>query len=214
MERVQRIGAQAVIGAFKIVLLAITESEAGLEGTLTQLHRRNTATWVQLQTKSSNHYFWKLIKALGNLKGKAHMSPLQRIAAICQQATLEKVECMEPFVMAPWKLLPKVSIPEREIAEEEAREITTPAIYTDASARNNLVGVGICWFGMDHARPPNIPSEQVYHTLAKAGDIDIYTAELHAIWHMLRHIHYLVIIRRHILNIAIFSDSKRAMQSL
>ena len=154
------------------------------------------------------------MKVLRNLKGKAYVSPLQRMAAICRQVTPGKVECMEPFVMAPWELLPKVSIPEQEIAKEEAREITTPAIYMDASVRNDLVGVGICWFGMDHARPPNIPSEQVHYTLAKGEDMDIYTAELHAIWHMLRHIHHLIMIGRYILNVVVFSDSKRVMRSL
>ena len=121
---------------------------------------------------------------------------------------------MEPFVIASWKLLPKVNIPEQEIAEEEARKITISAIYTDVSVRNDLVGVEICWFGMDHARPPNILSEQIYHTLAKAGDIDIYTAELHAIWHVLQCIHHLIMVGRCILNIAVFSNSERAIQSL
>ena len=57
LDRAQRIGAQAVVGAFKTVSLVIAESEAGLEGTLTRLRKRNMATWVQLQTKSSNHPF-------------------------------------------------------------------------------------------------------------------------------------------------------------
>ena len=133
---------------------------------------------------------------------------------MCRQATPESVERMEPFVMAPWRSLPSVSIPERDKAKEEARNISTPAVYTDASARNDLVGMGICWFGMDHARPPNTPSEQVLYTLAKADEMDIYTAELHAIWHALRQIHHLVVVEKYNLEIVVFSDSERAMRSL
>ena len=83
--------------------------------------------------------------------------------------------------MALWKLLPKVGISEQETAEEEAREITILAIYTDVSVRNNLVDIRICWFSINHARLSNTSSEQVQYTLAIAEEMDIYTAELHAI---------------------------------
>ena len=66
LERVQRIGAQAIVSAFKTVALNIVEAEAGLEGTLTYLHRQHIATWVKLHSKSAKHHFWKLKKSLGN----------------------------------------------------------------------------------------------------------------------------------------------------
>ena len=116
--------------------------------------------------------------------------------------------------MAPWKLLLKVSIPEQETAEEEVREITISAIYIDASVRNNLVGIEICWFGIDHVRSLNIPSEQIQYILATAEEIDIYTAELYAIWHAFRRVHHLIIKKRRIFEVIIFSDLREAMQSL
>ena len=133
---------------------------------------------------------------------------------MCQQATLENVERIEPFVIALWKLLPKVSIPEQETAEEEAREITTPAIYMNVLVRNNLISIGIYWFGIDYVRPPNIPSEQIQYTLAMAEEMDIYTAELYAIWHALRRVYHLIIKKRCIFEVVIFSDSREAIQSL
>ena len=124
------------------------------------------------------------------------------------------MERIEPFVMAPWRSLPSVSIPEQDKAKEEARDINTPAVYMDVLARNDLVDIGLCWFSMDHARPLNTSSEQILYILAKADKMDIYTAELHAIWYALWRIHHLIVIKKNNLEIVVFSDSERAMCSL
>ena len=64
---------------------------------------------------------------------------------------------------------------------------------------------------MDYARPPNIPSEQIQYILATAEEMDIYTAELYAIWHALRQVHHLVIKERCIFEIVIFSDLREVI---
>ena len=83
LERVQRIGAQAVINAFKTVSLVIAEAEAGLETISSRLHHQYTATWMKLHSKSKNHRFWRIKKALGDLRNQVWISPLQKIARIC-----------------------------------------------------------------------------------------------------------------------------------
>ena len=50
--------------------------------------------------------------------------------------------------------------------------------------------------------------------MAKADKMDIYTAELHIIWHILQRIYHLMVIKKSNLEIVIFSDSKRAIYSL
>ena len=44
--------------------------------------------------------------------------------------------------------------------------------------------------------------------------MDTYTAELYVIWHTFWRIHYLVVEKRRIFKVVIFSNSKKAIQSL
>ena len=167
LERVQRIGAQAVISTFKTVSLIIAEAEAGLERIPTRLHRQHTATWVKLHSKSKNHRFWKIKKALGDLRNQVWISPLQKIARMCQIFTSVNPEYIQPVAKAPWISPVEVHLPNRETANKEASTPLLVSVFTSASSRNSLIGAGICWFGVLPTIPPVRSSESVSITTAR-----------------------------------------------
>ena len=57
LDKVQKIGAQAITGAFCTVSLLIAESEASLVPTQARLHRQVLNTWIKWHTKPLGHRF-------------------------------------------------------------------------------------------------------------------------------------------------------------
>ena len=69
LDQVQRIGAQAITGAFSTVSLLIAESEASLVPTQARLRQQELNTWINSHTKPVGHRFWKAKRAI-NLENK------------------------------------------------------------------------------------------------------------------------------------------------
>ena len=57
MERVQRIGCQAIVGAFKIVSLVVAEAEATLTPFKSRLLKHQLLTWIKWHSKPAHHRF-------------------------------------------------------------------------------------------------------------------------------------------------------------
>lgn len=60
----QKIGGQAIIGAFCTVASTIAELEAGLEHPTVRHHKQQLRSWVKWHTKPLNHRFWKCCQPL------------------------------------------------------------------------------------------------------------------------------------------------------
>src|SRR5438477_49296 len=105
---------------------------------------------------------------------KRFKSPLQKIAQTFEKLDLSKVETVTPFCIPPWQERPVVYIPEdRDKAAELAKNHAGLAVFTDASSRNGLVGIGIAW-----APDPNLVHSR---TIGSDQDLNTYYAELFAI---------------------------------
>ena len=214
LERVQRIGAQAVISAFKTVSLVIAEAEAGLERISTRLHRQYITTWVKLHSKSKTHRFWKIKKALGDLRNQVWISPLQKIARICQNIIPGNLEYIQPFTKAPWISPVEVHLLDKEKAIEEASIILPTSVFTSASSRNNLIGVGICWFGVSSMVPLNKPAESISITIATAKELNVHAGELTAIQLTVSRLLFMVMMESCQLQVTVFSSSQGALKAL
>ena len=55
----QKIGVQAIKGAFRTVASTVAESEAGLETPTVRHHKQQLRSWLRSHTKPLNHRFWK-----------------------------------------------------------------------------------------------------------------------------------------------------------
>lgn len=76
MNRIQRVGAQAITGAFRTVATAVAEAEASIRTVAEQHTERATKLWVNLCTLSKTNPLSKL----GTRVFRRFTSPLQKIA--------------------------------------------------------------------------------------------------------------------------------------
>lgn len=94
------------------------------------------------------HRFWKVKSALC-LESKKWISPLQKIAQKFNELDLSKIEKIGGYARGPSTSPAKVVIPDsKEKAITLAKQHKEVAAFVDSSSRNNLVGIGIHWQGI------------------------------------------------------------------
>jgi hypothetical protein len=177
MNRIQRIGAQAVIGAFRTVATAVAEAEASIRTVGERHAERAMKLWVNLRTLPKTNPLSKL----NTRELRRFTSPLQRIAHAHQNTPTDKMEVIEPYVIAPWEERLTVTIDlGTEVAAVRVAN-TTPGIRiaTSSSARKGMVGMGGAihdTLGIVTGREPITYSV----TLGARTEQNPYTAELAA----------------------------------
>jgi hypothetical protein len=177
MNRIQRIGAQAVTGAFRTVATAVAEAEASIRTVSERFAARATKLWVNLRTLPKTNPLSKL----NTRELRRFTSPLQRIAHAHQNMPTARMEVIQPYVIAPWEeRLPATINPGTEEAIDAANSICGIRIATSSSARKGRVGMGGAihdTLGITTGREPITYSA----TLGARTEHNPYTAELAAI---------------------------------
>ena len=143
-SQVQRLGAQAIVGAFRTVSILVAESEASIVPLDCRLLKSQLTTWVKWHSKPQTHRFWKIKRTI-DLSNKRWISSLQNIAEKFETLDLAELEKVKAFVKAPWIPPVPVKIFDKEEAIQRAKNISPwmPAVFTDGSARNNAIDIGI-----------------------------------------------------------------------
>ena len=121
LVQVQRMGARAIVGAFRTVSLLVAESEAAILPFERRFLTTQLTTWVKWHAKPSSHRFWKIKRTI-DLSNKRWISPLQKMAEKFKALDLEKMEKIEAFVKAPWVPPVQVNIFGREKAIQKAKD--------------------------------------------------------------------------------------------
>ena len=177
MNRVQRIGAQAITGAFRTVATAIGEAESSIRTVHERHSERATKLWVNLRTRPRTNP----LARLGTRVFQRFTSPLQKIAHAHREVPTDRMEVIQPYVIAPWvDRLPVTIDTDGEKAIEAANSILGILIATSSSERRVTIGAG----GAVHDTLDNTPSgEPVLYstTLGTRAEQNPYTAELTAI---------------------------------
>jgi ribonuclease HI len=175
--RAQRIGAQAVTGAFRTVSTAIAEAEACVR-TIEERHRKKAVSfYANLQCVSSNHPARKLLTRVF----RRFTSPLQRIIQSASDITIAKAETVVPYAIAPWHDRMTVKIDEESI--ETVRLQYDVAIGISSSMRKGRISVGIAirqTGSPSTIRLPMAPLHDEDHTVFTAELKGIQTALYHA----------------------------------
>lgn len=208
LEKVQRIGCQAIVGAFKTVSFTVAESEASLISFETRLLKQQLSSWIKWHSKPAHHHFW-IIKRTICLTNKQYISPLQRIAEKFKDLDLASFEKIEAFSKTPWVPVAPIIICNRETAIKRATNIDplTSVAFTDGSARNNLLGIGVHWRGA-------LQWPAVSKTISCPKILDPHAAELVAIDCAISQLLYSVQQGGTKPPIIILSDSLGALQAL
>ena len=202
LDQVQRIGSQAIIGAFRTTALAISEVEASLLPTLDRLHNQQLKSWIKWHTKSDSHQFRKVKNAI-SLSNKTWRSPLQKIAEKFQSIDFSTVEKIGAYSKAPWDEPTLVVILPRKQATLLARQVQGPSAFTDASEQNNLLGIGCHWNTTGFA--------SISQTVAKGPDLSSYLDKLLTIEAALTQLLHSVNCGAIGPKVTVFSDSQGAL---
>jgi ribonuclease HI len=209
LEPIQRIAAQAIVGTFRTVALGIAQAEAGIEPLHRRWQRQAHRTWIRWHTLPPKHPFWKSKRHI-DMQNTRFVSPLQLHAQHYRSTDVSRVETIESYSVAPWTDRLTVDITEdREHAIEQAQsamlDVHVEAFFTDGSARNNRVGIGVA-----HR------TFAFHQTIGIQDDLNVYFAELFAIYQAVinihRHMHSCPEVRRK--TMVLFTDSQAALKSL
>jgi hypothetical protein len=170
LNRVQRIGAQAIIGVFRTVATAIGEAEASIPTVLERHQGKAAAFWVDRRTLPSTNPLTKLYIS----RYRRFISPLQRIAWAFPRTPTTAMECIQPYTMAPWE----ARIP----VQRESQVSLIPEgiqIATSSSVKNGLMGLG----GTVRDTTAEVLDRPVSYsmTLGPKTEQNPYTAELTAV---------------------------------
>ena len=137
--RVQKIGAQAIIGTFRTVATTISEAEASIRTVHERHIEKATKLWVSLRTLPKTNP----LARLGNRIFQRFTSPLQKTSQMLLHVPTDRMETILPYTIPPWEGRIHVTIdPDRDKAIETAKDTQRIRISTSSSERQDRVGMG------------------------------------------------------------------------
>ena len=137
------------------------------------------------------------------------VSPLQKLAIKFRPlGDLSSLEKFDTYTQPPWLASATCVIPSRAEAILLAKNLSGPAVFTDSSARNNLVGIGI--------QSPNIAHFPVSSTtVGTTQALNVFIGELLAIDVALAQLIYFAKLERpRHQNVTLFTESQAALNAL
>lgn len=182
MNRVQKLGAQAVTGAFRTVATAVSEAEACIRPISERYAQRATKLWISLTALSKTHPLSRSkLEAFKRFK-----SPLQRLGQTHRHISTDGMEVIQSHTVAPWEERVSIIIePDREKSKEEAKAVRGIIIASSSSVRKRKIGMGGVII-IPSSTPGNNQSFAYSVTLGTRAEQNPYTAELAAMAMALR----------------------------
>lgn len=177
LNRVQRVGAQAIIGSFRTVAVAVAETEASIRTVRERHAERATKLWVGLHTLPKTNP----LSRISTRVLRRFISPLQKIGQAHEDIPIDTVETIQEYAISPWEpRVPAIINPDSERAAEVANCISGICIATSSSERKGMVGMGGAIFDT-YSRMPNGQPITFAITLGPRSEQNPYVAELEAI---------------------------------
>ncbi|OQD94840.1 hypothetical protein PENSOL_c023G07510 [Penicillium solitum] len=140
INRVQRVGAQAIVGTFLTVATSVAEAEAHLATVQHRFWRRAVKMWTDIHTLPETNPLRRNTARIKKFR-RYHRSPLYQVADALKNIEMETLETINPFTLAPWEVRVQADV------EATPQSPTVPGglmqIATSSSARNELVGFGV-----------------------------------------------------------------------
>jgi hypothetical protein len=184
LNRAQRIGAQAITGAFGTVAVAIAEAEAYLPPIRQRHFERAAKLWIGIQTFPVTHP----LRRVRTRAFQRFLSPLQRIALLFQPTS--KIETIQPFAVAPWQKRIEIIVnPDHQEAAQMARDAQGILVATYSSEKNGMVRMGVAICDTTTTGSPDQAAIATYTaTLGTRDRLNVYFAEIIAVATALRNL--------------------------
>lgn len=181
INRVQRVGAQAIVGTFLTVATSVAEAEAHIATAQHRFWRRPVKMWTDIHTLPESNPLRRNTARIKKFR-RYHRSPLYQVADALKNIEMETLETINPFTLAPWEERVQTDIHEIPATQTEAGGCMQIAV--SSSARNEVVGFG----GAIQKQPPRYqkPKLKTFSvTLGARVEQDPYSGELAAMAHAL-----------------------------
>lgn len=181
INRVQRVGAQAIVGIFLTVATSVAEAEAYIATAQHRFWRRAAKMWTDIHTLPETNPLRRNTDRIRKFR-RYHRSPLYQVADALKHIDMETLETINPFTLAPWEARVQAGVeatPQSPIVLGGLMQIAT-----SSSARNELVGFGVAI----ERQPPRyrkLRLKTLSVTLGARAEQNPFSAELAAMAHAL-----------------------------
>ncbi|KAJ5267785.1 hypothetical protein N7478_010593 [Penicillium angulare] len=182
INRVQRVGAQAIVGAFLTVATSVAEAEAHIATARHRFWRRAVKMWTDMHTLPETNPLRRGTDRIRKFR-RYHRSPLYHVADALKHFDMETLETINPFTLAPWDERVQANVDGQDEPQTEAGGLMQIAL--SSSARNELVGFGVA----SEKQPPRnrkLKLKTFSTTLGARAEQNPFSAELAAMAHVLK----------------------------
>jgi ribonuclease HI/exonuclease III len=205
INRVQKIGAQAIVGTFMTVATSVAEAEATIPTVEDRLWRRAIKIWTDIHALPDTNPLRRNTSRIRKFR-KQHRSPLYQVAEKLKGITMEEMETIHPFTLPPWEKRVQ-TITNKEMTRQPDSN-RAAYIAVSSSARNGVVGLGAAI--KTRKRVGDDPTvETLFSTLGSRTEQNPYVAELAAMAHALQQLP-----RRKYHSITLWTRNKAAVLTL
>jgi hypothetical protein len=181
INRVQRVGAQAIVGTFLTVATSVAETEAHIASAQHRFWRRAVKLWTDLHTLPETNPLRRNTARIKKFR-RFHRSPLYQVADALKSIEMETLETIHPFTLAPWETRMQADV--EVMADSQTAPGGTMQAAVSSSARNGFVGFGVAI----EKQPPRYRKLKLKTssvTLGARAEQSPYSGELAAIAHAL-----------------------------
>ena len=100
INRVQRVGAQAIVGTFLTVATSVAEAEAHIATAQSRFWRRAVKMWTDIHTLPDTNPLRRNTSCIKKF-GRFYRSPLYQVAEALKNIEMETLETIDPFTLTP-----------------------------------------------------------------------------------------------------------------
>lgn len=102
INRVQKVGAQAIVGTFLTVATSVPEAEAHIAPARSRFWKRAVKMWTDIHTLPETNPLRRNTNRIRKFR-RYHRSPLYQVADVLKDLEMETLETINPFTLAPWE---------------------------------------------------------------------------------------------------------------
>uniref|UniRef100_A0A8H7K5N7 RNase H type-1 domain-containing protein n=1 Tax=Bionectria ochroleuca TaxID=29856 RepID=A0A8H7K5N7_BIOOC len=187
INRVQRIGANAIVGVFLTVATGVAEAEAHIASAHERFWRRAIKMWTDLHTLPTTNPLRSATSRIRKFR-RYNRSPFYEVAVALNEFPMEELETINPFTLAPWVARVQTIVDDGDNSEIKQADLGW-AVRTavSSSARNGVVGVGgVIEIPASVRGGPKL--ERFSFTLGMRTEQNPFSGELAAMAYALRHL--------------------------
>ena len=175
INRVQKMGAQAIVGTFLTVATSFAEAEACIPPAQDRFWKRIIKLWTDIHTLPDTNPLRRNTSRMRKFR-RQFRSPLYDVAEVLKDFAMEELETINPFTLAPWEK--RVQTITDQATPDEANVAVQVAV--SCSAQNGIVGFGVATqrTTSTHSKPKR---KTFYSTIGSRSQQNPYSGELAAI---------------------------------